>query len=122
MIEAKLEEIKRRRCLSHEKFLKEDIKTYKYISGREGEIFSDGELPGKVKDFIALGIAIIGNCESCIQYHIEDAMRKGATEKEILEIIDLCIFEGGSIAVIPSRFALEVLEHLKKKKERGRNK
>ena len=115
MIEEKIKQIKRGRGWSHETFIKSSVKSYKYISGQEEEVFSDGALPGKVKDFIALGIAIIGNCESCMQYHIEEAMRKGASKEEILEIIDLCIFEGGSIAVIPSRFALEVLEYLKKR-------
>lgn len=118
MIEGKIQDIKRRRNWSHEKFIKSDIKSYKYISEKEEEMFSDGAVRGKVKDLVALGIAIIGNCESCMQYHIEEALRKGATEQEILEIIDLSIFEGGSIAVIPSRFALEVLDYVKKRNER----
>lgn len=118
MVEDKISEIKRRRNWSHKKFLHTKIKSYKYIAEKEREMFSDGALSGKVKDFIALGIAIIGNCESCMQFHIEEALSKGASEEEILEIIDLCIFEGGSIAVIPARFALEVLEYVKKRKDK----
>ena len=117
MIDDKIRELKRRRLWSHEQFVKNSVRSYKYIAEKEEEMFSDGVLPGKIKDFIALGIAIIGNCESCMQFHIEEALRKGAVESEILEIIDLAIFEGGSIAVISSRFALEVLDYLKKRKE-----
>ena len=113
MSEDKIKLIKRKRNWSHDKFIEFNLKSYKYIAEREKEIFSDGIIEGKVKDLIALGIALIGNCESCIQYHIEDAICKGATHEEILEVIDLAMFEGGSIAVIPSRFALEVLENVK---------
>jgi len=116
--EEKIKEIKRRRDWSHQQFLKHQLGSYKYIAEREKGIFSNGHVPGKVKDFIALGIAIIGNCESCIQFHIEEALRKGATGDEILEIIDLTIFEGGSIAIIPARFALEVLDYIQKRKRK----
>jgi AhpD family alkylhydroperoxidase len=114
-IKEDIDKIKRRRGWSHEKFMEKKVKSYEYLAKKEKDVFSDGAIPGKYKDMIALGIAIIGGCESCMQFHIEDAIRKGASEQEILEVIDLAIFEGGSIAVIPARFALEVLEYVENK-------
>ncbi|MFW9867542.1 MAG: carboxymuconolactone decarboxylase family protein [Candidatus Thorarchaeota archaeon] len=33
------------------------------------------------KELIALGISIILNCESCVEWHVKEAIRSGATEQ-----------------------------------------
>ena len=78
----------------------------------EEATYSDGELKSKVKELIAVGISVVINCESCMQWHIEQAAEKGATEREILEAIEVGIEMGGGPATAHARFALEVLESL----------
>lgn len=78
----------------------------------EEAAYSDGELRSKVKELIAVGISVVINCESCMQWHIEKAAEKGATEGEIIEAIEVGIEMGGGPATAHARFALEVLESL----------
>jgi len=58
----------------------------------------------------AVGISIAINCESCMQWHIEQAAAAGASFEEILETIEVAIEMGGGPATVSARFALEVLD------------
>ena len=49
--------------------------------------FTEGALPVKTKELIALGIAHITQCPWCIDAHVKKATRAGATEAEIGEVI-----------------------------------
>ncbi len=51
--------------------------------------FQDGALASKLKELIALGISVTVRCEPCMQYHIEKAAQKGATQEEILEAMEV---------------------------------
>lgn len=51
--------------------------------------FEDGSLSSKDKELIALGISVTQRCEPCMHYHIEHAVKKGATEGEILEAMQI---------------------------------
>ena len=50
------------------------------------------------------------DCESCMQWHIEQAAESGASDKEVLEAIEVGIEMGGGPATVSSRFALDVME------------
>ena len=50
------------------------------------------------------------DCESCMQWHIKQAAGKGASQKKVLEAIEVGIEVGGSRATVSSGFALEVFE------------
>ena len=71
---------------------------------------ADGALSTKVKELIALGIAIAARCDGCIAYHVHDALRAGATRKEILEAIGVAILMGGGPAAMYGAEAFEALE------------
>lgn len=111
----KIEKIIHDRELAHQTFLKKDSKVYKSFLELERNAFSDGELKKVHKELIALGISIIINCESCIEWHIKEALKSGATEGQILEAIEVGIEMGGGPATVSSRFALKVLEYHEKK-------
>ena len=78
----------------------------------EKAAYSDGALSKKFKELIAVGISVTIDCESCIQWHIEQAAKVGATKAEILEAIEVGIEMGGGPATVSARFALEVLESI----------
>jgi AhpD family alkylhydroperoxidase len=105
----KIENIIRERKIAHEFFLK-NSKVYNAFVNLEQKAFSDGTLKKKHKELIALGISIIVNCESCMEWHISEALRSGSTPEEILEAIEIGIEMGGGPATVSSRFALKVLE------------
>jgi len=67
-------------------------------------------LPKKTKELIAVGISVKIDCESCMQWHIEQAAAAGATMREVLESVEVGIEMGGGPATVSARFALEVME------------
>jgi AhpD family alkylhydroperoxidase len=75
----------------------------------ERTAFSDGELTKKTKELIAVGISVVINCESCMQWHIEQAAEAGASKQQVLEAIEVSIEMGGGPATAHARFALEVM-------------
>jgi len=81
----------------------------------EKAAFSDGALPKRTKELIAVGISVAINCESCMQWHINQATKAGVSQQEILEAIEVGIEMGGGPATVSARFALEVMEDLYKK-------
>ncbi|MGJ3237157.1 MAG: carboxymuconolactone decarboxylase family protein [Anaerolineae bacterium] len=71
---------------------------------------SEGVLSSKVKELIALGIAITVRCDGCIAFHVHDAIKAGATAEEITEVIGVAILMGGGPAMVYGCEALEALK------------
>lgn len=109
----KIEKIIQDREKANKKFLKLGSKPYKSFLDLERNTFSDGELKKLHKELIALGISIVINCESCIEWHIHEAMKSGAKDKQLIEAIEVGIEMGGGPATVSSRFALKVIEYYK---------
>jgi len=106
----RFKKISDRRDAAHEKLLALKSRVYRAFLEMEKAAFSDGALPGKTKELIALGISVVVNCESCMQWHIEQAAKAGASMKEVLEAVEVGIEMGGGPATVSARFALEVME------------
>ena len=108
----KLAELNQKRQAAHAKLLKLNSKVYRSFLEMEKAAYSDGALSKKFKELIAVGISVTIDCESCMQWHIEQAAKVGATKAEILEAIEVGIEMGGGPATVSARFALEVLESI----------
>ena len=50
-------------------------------------VFADGALPSKTKELIAVAVAHVTQCPYCIRGHTDLALKKGATEQELMEAI-----------------------------------
>ena len=50
-------------------------------------VFKDGALPEKTKQLIAVAVAHVTQCPYCIRSHSKQAVRKGASQEEIMEAI-----------------------------------
>lgn len=111
-VDEKLQELSRKRKLAHSELLKRNSKTYKSFLDMEAATYSDGNLSKKYKELIAVGISVVLNCESCMQWHIEQAYKDGASQDELLEAIEVGIEMGGGPATVSARFALDVLKSL----------
>jgi AhpD family alkylhydroperoxidase len=105
-------EISRRRKEAHDKLLSLKSNVYKAFLKMERAAYSDGALPRKVKELIAMGISVVIDCESCMQWHIEQAAKAGASQQEVLEAIEVGMEMGGGSATVSARFALEVMEDI----------
>jgi len=108
----KLEVLSQQRKLAHARLMALDSKVYRAFLQMEQAAFSDGALPKQQKELIAVGISVVKNCESCMQWHIEQAAKAGASFQEMLEAIEVGIEMGGGPATVSARFALEVLDSL----------
>ena len=56
---------------------------------------TDGALPAKVKELIALAVAATRECDGCIAAHALGAVRLGATEREVADAIGVVILMNG---------------------------
>jgi AhpD family alkylhydroperoxidase len=112
MSKEKLEELTRTRKWAHKKLIDKGSKVYKAFTQMESAAFSDGTLSKKTKELIAIGISVCIDCESCMQWHIEQAAKAGATYDEVLESVEVGIEMGGGPATVSARFALQVMEEV----------
>jgi AhpD family alkylhydroperoxidase len=89
-----------------------DLKSPVYAAflDMERATYADGHLPKMSKELIAVGISVVIDCHSCMQWHIEQAKASGATLRQVLEAVEVGIEMGGGPATVSARFALEVME------------
>jgi AhpD family alkylhydroperoxidase len=110
MSKGELEELTRTRKWAHKKLVDKKSKVYEAFGQMEAAAYSDGSLSKKTKELIAVGISVSVDCESCMQWHIEQAAAAGATYDEVLEAVEVGIEMGGGPATVSARFALKVME------------
>jgi AhpD family alkylhydroperoxidase len=108
----KLEEIRRQRKRAHHE-LCEQSPVYRAFTEMETAAYAPGALSRQAKELVAIGISVKDDCESCMEWHISQAMKHGASEAEIREAVDVAIAMGGGRATVSARFALAVLEDLR---------
>lgn len=70
----------------------------------------EGVLDFKVKEFVALGIAVAGQCDACIGLHAEALVRAGAAREEVADVLAMAIQMGGGPALMYAAKALEAFD------------
>lgn len=70
----------------------------------------DGALSAKVKELIALGIAVAAHCDGCIGFHMKALVRLGATRAEVEEALGMAIYMGGGPSVMYAAEAIAAFE------------
>ena len=73
-------------------------------------VYADGELSAKVKELMAVGIAVREGCDGCIASHVRSAVRKGANAQEMAETIGVAIQMGGGPASIYASHAWDAFQ------------
>jgi AhpD family alkylhydroperoxidase len=106
----RIRQIIKTRKKAHSWFLKRS-EVYRSFTVMEQNTYAVGKLSKKQKELIATGISVVINCESCMEWHIKQALDHGATEAEIVEAIEVGIEMGGGPATASARFAMNVLEY-----------
>ncbi|CAH2602125.1 Carboxymuconolactone decarboxylase family protein [Rhodovastum atsumiense] len=108
----KLEDLRTRREAAHRRLLALKSRTYRSFLDMERATYADGALTKKHKELVAIGISVVIDCESCMQWHIEQAATAGASFQEVLEAVEVGIEMGGGPATVSARFALEVMDSI----------
>ncbi len=110
----KIDQIIQLRKKAHS-FYNNKSKVYKAFVGMEQSTYCDGAMKKKEKELIAIGISVTMNCESCMEWHIKQALDDGANPEEIIEAIEVGIEMSGGPGTVAARFAMNVLEYYLKK-------
>jgi AhpD family alkylhydroperoxidase len=100
----------RKRKQAHERLLAARSPVYQAFLEMERAAFRDGALRAKDKELIAVGISVTIGCESCMQWHIEQAAAAGAGQREVLEAVEVGIEMAGGPGTVSARFALDVMD------------
>ncbi len=106
----KIEQLVRTRKIAHTYYSNKSA-VYRSFVDMEQHTYKDGSLSKKQKELIAIGISVVINCESCMEWHIKQALDDGATENEIIESIEVGIEMSGGPGTASARFAMNVLEY-----------
>ena len=72
-------------------------------------VFTDGALPSKTKELIAVAVAHVTQCPYCIRSHTKRATLKGATGQEIMEAIWVAAEMRAGAASAHSAIAIDAL-------------
>ncbi len=86
--------------------------TTRAFGGLGKAVKDNGTLDFKVKEFVALGIAVAGHCDPCIELHVEALIRAGASRAETADVLAMCIQMGGGPAMMYAARALECFDEL----------
>jgi ribonuclease HI len=74
--------------------------------------YLDGAIPSKYKELMGLSVSAALRCDDCINYHIIQSYRLGATRGEQEESLNVALVIGGSIVIPHLRRAYELLQEL----------
>ncbi|MCC7486202.1 MAG: carboxymuconolactone decarboxylase family protein [Burkholderiales bacterium] len=74
-------------------------------------VFAEGALSEKTKQLIAVAVAHVTQCPYCIRGHTAGALKRGATEEEIMEAIWVAAEMRAGGAYAHSALAIDVMSH-----------
>ena len=74
-------------------------------------VFADGALPNVTKQLIAVAVAHTTQCPYCIKGHTAEALKRGATEQQIMEAIWVAAEMRAGGAYAHSALALDTIRH-----------
>ena len=69
-----------------------------------------GALNRKIKELLALAIAVAMRCEGCIGFHVKASLKAGASREEILDVVGVAIYMGGGPSFAYGAQALEACD------------
>lgn len=79
---------------------KKDPKVLQALYRYKNEVLKEGALTSREKELIATAIASTLRCEKCLEFHAGAALEQGATNREIMEAIEVAMYLTGPSAMI----------------------
>ncbi|HET8553337.1 MAG TPA: carboxymuconolactone decarboxylase family protein [Rhodanobacteraceae bacterium] len=87
----------------------EPLQAFKKFSAA---VFADGALPHVTKQLIAVAVAHTTQCPYCIKGHTAEALKRGATEEQIMEAIWVAAEMRAGGAYAHSALALDTMQRV----------
>src|SRR6056297_2463200 len=91
---------------------KKNLEQTKAFASFMNAVEKDGKVSAKVKEAVALGIAIKSQCKGCIAVHTKKALEKGFSKEEVLEIAWVAVLMGGGPSLVYLSYVKDALEEL----------
>lgn len=98
------------RSAMNEKILDRGTTTTKRFFNLDTKAYEPGALDAKTKELLGLSASMVLRCDDCIAYHIDQAVKAGASDEELFEVFDIALIVGGSIVIPHLRRAVEFVE------------
>lgn len=89
-----------------------DNKLVKRFYNIDHNTYLEGELPAKTKELMGLSVSAALRCDDCVNYHVIQSYRLGASRGEQEESLNVALVVGGSIVVPHLRRAYALLAEL----------
>jgi AhpD family alkylhydroperoxidase len=67
-------------------------------------------LGAKIRELIALAVAVTARCDGCITVHTEAAIRQGATKEEIAEALGVAVAVNAGAALVYSTRVMDAVK------------
>jgi AhpD family alkylhydroperoxidase len=74
--------------------------------------YRDGALDAKTKEMLGLVASLVLRCDDCVDYHLIQCVSLGASEGELVEVLNVGLVVGGSIVIPHLRHAFDTLDVL----------
>ena len=72
-----------------------------------------GQLDAKMRELIALAVAVTTRCDGCIAFHSAEAVKFGASDAEIAEALGVAINLNAGAALVYSTHVLDAVSSLR---------
>jgi len=96
----------------NKKILEQGTFEIKRFFGIDERAYHAGILDAKTKELMGLAASLVLRCDDCVNYHIVQALDKGATNGELFETFTVSLVVGGSIVIPHLRRAVAFLEEM----------
>lgn len=73
-------------------------------------VFTDGAIPSKTKQLIAVAVAHVTQCQFCIEGHTKLALKQGASMDEVLEAIWVAVEMRAGASLSHSSIAIKAMK------------
>lgn len=83
------------------------------------QVFAAGALDRKTKQLIAVAVAHVTQCPYCIRAHTKSALRRGASEQELMEAIWVAAEMRAGGAYAHAAVALDAAAHIHEPRSQG---
>ena len=77
--------------------------------------FGEGAVPAKYKQLSGATLSVVVKCEECLKYHVQMAIKLGATRQEIVESLRVGLLTGGSAGMPTMGVAYAEMDRVKLK-------
>jgi len=94
------------------RFLSLDSQTYR-------DTTDEGGLDDRTKELLGLVASATLRCDDCIDYHLEQCVKLGWSDREIMEALNVALIVGGSIGIPHLRRARQSLDELLAERDDG---